>query len=67
MCLRYVRESTESFATIGAVVLEALRKDGREGGAKITPHQGTVLMNRHNETMHGAVTFFYAKLLANTF
>ena len=38
MCKRKVREGTESFATIGAVVLEILRKHQR--WVKNTPHQG---------------------------
>ena len=38
MCKKNIREGTERFATIGAVVLEILQK--RLGGLKIAPHQG---------------------------
>ena len=40
MCKKSLQEGTESFETIGAVVLEILRADWRGRGQKIDPPPG---------------------------
>ena len=48
VCKRNVREGTESFATIGAVVFEILQKD-RRGGTKNSPYPTRARVNLTSE------------------